>query len=98
MKRQLVKNMQKAWKHLVRAHIIAQCYPLEHTPTHRKMLLFGLKIKSIKEIMGQIPRLLFGGLRSFLGIVPLGNTGGANVPALKLRPVPLDLHQILKYR
>jgi hypothetical protein len=92
------KNMRKAWNHLERVHIIAQLYPIAHTATHWRMLLFGIKIKSIKEIVGQIPRLLFGGIKSFIGLVPVGNTGGANVPALKPLPMPLDLHKILKYR
>ena len=47
------------------------------------MLLFGFKIKDIKEIIGQIPRLVVGGVKSFVGEIPVGNTGGANVPLLK---------------
>ncbi|MBL0236123.1 MAG: heavy metal translocating P-type ATPase [Saprospiraceae bacterium] len=31
------------------------------------MLLFGIKTKNTKEIIGQIPRLLVGGLKSFVG-------------------------------
>jgi hypothetical protein len=55
------------------------------------MLKFGIKIKSGKEILGQIPRLLVGGVKSFVGIIPVGNTGGANVPALKPMEIPQDL-------
>ena len=43
-------NLQNAWCHLERAHIIAQKYPCEHTSVHWKMLQFGIKIKSTKEI------------------------------------------------
>ena len=85
-------NLQVAWHHLERAHIIAQKYPYEHTVVHWKMLQFGIKIKSSKEIIGQIPRLLIGGLKSFVGNIPVGNTGGANVPPLK----PLAILLILK--
>ena len=42
-------NLQNAWHHLERAHIIAQKYPCEHTFVHWKMLQFGIKIKSFKE-------------------------------------------------
>lgn len=77
-----------AWAHLERAHIIGQKYPYAHSLVHWKMLLFGIKIKSGKEILGQIPRLIFGGVKSFVGRIPNGNPGGANVPPLK--PFPID--------
>jgi hypothetical protein len=60
------------------------------------MLLFGIKIKDIKEIIGQIPRLLIGGVKSFVGEIPVGNTGGANVPPLKSMEIPDDLKSIIE--
>lgn len=88
-KRQYEKGyLQSAWHHLERAHIIGQRYPYEHSYVHWKMLQFGLRIKSTKEIVGQIPRLLVGGVKSFVGKVPVGNPGGANVPPLK--PFPIE--------
>jgi hypothetical protein len=86
--------LQKAWQHLERAHILGQRYPMEHNYVHWKMLQFGIKIKNRKEILGQIPRLIFGGVKSFVGTVPIGNPGGANVPALKIFPIQNDLQQI----
>ena len=59
------------------------------------MLRFGIKIKSTKEVLGQIPRLLFGGVKSFVGKVPIGNPGGSNVPPLKPFDIPDDLKKIL---
>ncbi|MEY4834413.1 DUF3703 domain-containing protein [Flavobacterium sp.] len=88
-------NLQNAWYHLERAHIIAQKFPCEHTFVHWKMLQFGIKIKSSKEIIGQIPRLLVGGVKSFVGQIPVGNTGGANVPPLKVIEIPEDIKEIL---
>ena len=81
-------NLQKAWQHLEKAHVIGQAYPYEHSYVHWKMLLFGIHIKNGKEILGQIPRLVFGGVKSFVGTIPVGNTGGANVPPL--RPLPIS--------
>ncbi len=89
-------NIKGAWLHLERAHILGQRYPLEHTVVHWKMLLFGFKIKNRKEIIGQIPRLIFGGIKSFVGKVPLGNPGGANVPPLKSFPLEIELQNILR--
>ncbi len=84
----------KAWNHLERAHILGQKYPIAHTVVHWEMLKFGFKIKSSKEILGQIPRLIFGGVKSFVGKVPVGNPGGANVPPLKPFPIDNDLQAI----
>ena len=87
-------DLQQAWYHLERAHIIGQSYPVEHSYAHWLMLKFGFAIKDRKEILGQIPRLLVGGVKSFVGKIPLGNTGGANVPPLKPLPLPGDIEQL----
>jgi hypothetical protein len=89
-------NLSRAWNHLERAHIIGQAYPWEHTLIHWKMLGFGIRIKSTKEIVGQIPRLLVGGVKSFVGEIPVGNTGGANVPPLQPMKIPDDIMDIFK--
>lgn len=89
-------RLHNAWCHLERAHIIGQRYPIAHSYVHWRMLLFGIKIKSIKEIAGQIPRLIFGGVKSFVGRVPVGNPGGANVPPLKPYPIEEDIKQIFQ--
>lgn len=68
--------------------------PYAHTYVHWKMLQFGIKIKSTKEVIRQIPRLLVGGVKSFVGKIPVGNPGGANVPPLKAFPINNDLQDI----
>ena len=60
------------------------------------MLKFGFRQKDIKEIVGQIIRLLVGGWKSFINHVPLGNTGGANVPPLKRMPIPKDIEALFE--
>ncbi len=85
------KDLTNAWNHLERAHVIGQRYPYQHSLVHWKMLVFGCRIKSGKEVMGQIPRLLVGGVKSFVGTIPVGNTGGANIPPLKSMPVAPDI-------
>lgn len=90
-----MKHYQQSWRHLERAHILGQPYPIAHSMVHWRMLLFGIKTKNISEIIGQIPRLLFGGVKSFVGKIPVGNTGGANVPPLKPMDIPDDLIQII---
>lgn len=89
-------KFQQSWRHYERAHILGQPYPFAHSLVHWKMLLFGIKTKNTKEIIGQIPRLLVGGVKSFIGNIPLGNTGGANVPPLQPMEIPEDLLIIIQ--
>ena len=89
------QDFQICWYHLERAHILGQPYPYHHTLVHWKMLLIGIKIKNRREIVGQITRLLVGGVKSFVGEIPVGNTGGANVPPLKSMEIPADLNCII---
>ena len=90
------KHYQVSWHHLERAHIIGQPYPFQHTAVHWKMFIFGIRLKNFKEILGQIPRLLVGGVKSFVGKIPVGNTGGADVPPLRTMEIPDDLKQIIR--
>ena len=90
------ENLSLAWRHLERAHILGQPWPREHTHVHWIMLKFGFRIKDTREIVGQIPRLLVGGVKSFVGTIPVGNTGGADVPPLRPMEIPEDLQAILK--
>lgn len=89
-------ELTQSWRHLERAHILGQPYAYQHIFVHWEMLKFGIRIKSPKEILGQLPRLLVGGVKSFVGHVPVGNTGGANVPALRPMEIPTDLKVIIE--
>lgn len=88
-------HLQEAWRHLERAHILGQLYPYHHSEVHWLMLRFGFRIKDWKEISGQVLRLFVGGVKSFVGKVPVGNTGGANVPPLLPMEIPEDLKLII---
>lgn len=89
-------HLEQSWRHLERAHIIGQPYPFQHSEVHWLMLKFGIRIKNAKEILGQIPRLWVGGVKSFVGAIPVGNTGGANVPPLQPMEIPEDLKKIIR--
>lgn len=90
-----VGKHRSAWRHLERAHILGQQWPRPHTAVHWKMLLFDIRRKNGQEILGQLPRLLTGGVKSFVGLIPAGNTGGADVRPLRLMEIPDDLRSIL---
>jgi hypothetical protein len=60
------------------------------------MLQFGVMIKKPREVIGQIPRLLIGGVKSFVGKIPVGNTGGSDIPPLKSLPIEKDILEIFQ--
>lgn len=95
-KAMLRNDLTEAWHQLERAHVIGQAYPFQHSLVHWKMLVFGCKIKSVKEVVGQIPRLLVGGVKSFVGTIPVGNTGGANVPPMRSMPIQEEIKEIFE--
>lgn len=83
-----------AWKHLERSHIIGQSYPFEHSYSHWLMLKFGLRQQNTREVFGQVIRLAAGGWKSFIDHVPLGNTGGSDVPPLRVMSIPDDIQAL----
>ena len=89
-------HLQQSWQYLERAHILGQPYPFSHSYVHWEMLKFGIKTKNMKEIIGQIPRLVLGGVKSFVGHIPVGNTGGANVPPMQPMEIPNELKLIIE--
>lgn len=91
-------DVQKAWYHLERAHIIGQRYPYEHTLTHWNMLLLGWHTKRIKEVFGQIIRLLLGAPFSLINKIPVGNVGSSRVSMVKPQPMPRDIEVWLSER
>jgi hypothetical protein len=58
------------------------------------MLAWGPR-RDAKEIAGQILRIVGAATKTALGLVPIGNTGGANVSPLKPMAVAGDLAEIL---
>jgi hypothetical protein len=80
-----------AWRHLELAHIVGQPYPVPHTYTHLLMTAFAARELNVREVLGQIPRIVVGFWKSLFDHVPIGNTGGANVPPLRRMPIPSEL-------
>ena len=83
------------WHHLERAHILSQPMAGPHVRTHVTMLGYGFRHRDRKEIVGQVLRVLVAAPGSWTGKYPVGNTGGANVSAMKPMPIPDDLQEVL---
>jgi len=89
-----LKEFNSSFYHLERAHILGQSYIIPHTKSHWWMLKVGIKKHNVKEVFGQITRMMASVIFSRIW-VPLGNTGGANVNPMKPMPIPDDLKKIL---
>lgn len=83
------------WRHLERAHVLSQPMAVPHVRTHVAMLGYGLRRRDGREIVGQLLRLVVAAPGTWTGRYPIGNTGGANVSALKPMPIPDDLQAVL---
>ena len=88
-------NLDKAFFHLERAHILGQSFTFVHAKAHWWMFKVGWKRRDLTEIIGQVVRML--GALAFSRIwVPMGNTGGAHVPPFTPMSIPEDLQDLLK--
>ena len=83
------------WRHLERAHVLSQPMAIAHVRTHVAMLGYGLRRRDGREIVGQLLRLIVAAPGTWTGRYPVGNTGGANVSAMKPMPIPDDLLAVL---
>jgi len=84
------------FKHLERAHVLGQASTVQHVRVHWRMLCWGLRHHQPREVAGQLLRLVGAATKTAIGLLPEGNTGGANVSAVKPMPVPDDLAEILR--
>jgi hypothetical protein len=84
-----------AFTRLERAHVLGQSSTLLHVCVHWHMLLWGLRAHSAREVFGQALRIAGAAMKTPFGLVPSGNTGGANVSPLKPMPIPLELQAVI---
>ena len=87
--------LDDSFNHLERAHILGQRYFYAHWVTHWWMLKVGIRKQDFREIVGQLLRMAATIPGYILGWVPKGNTGGADVSAVRPMPIPDDLTSLL---
>ncbi len=88
------EDLETAFRHLERAHVLAQRMTLRHTIVHWRMLVAGLRRGDLREAVGQVPRMAASILFSRLW-APRGNSGRARVSAFAPMPVPEDLRRLV---
>lgn len=87
---------RRAWAHLERAHVLSQAKAWPHVRVHLLMAGFACRRRDLREVLGQIPRILLAAPGSWTGRAPRGNTGGANVGIFTPMEIPADLEVLLR--
>ena len=84
-----------AFAHLEAAHVLGQASTREHVRVHWQMLVWGMARRDAREVVGQILRMIGAATKTAFGLVPSGNTGGANISPFQSLPVAPELQRIL---
>lgn len=87
----LAQAPDKEFSHLENAHILGQESTYWHVSVHIRMALWACRNYSAREFLGQLVRIIGAASKTFLGWVPAGNTGGANVSPFQAMAIPPEL-------
>ena len=88
-------DLDGAFHHLERAHVLGQRDTHWHVKVHAEMLRVGAKRGDSREVAGQVLRIVGAATKTPLGVYPSGNTGGANVSPIRPMPIPIDLQALI---
>ncbi len=82
---------QLRWQLLQAAHVAGQLQFMVHWQVHAVMLAHAWQQRDGREIRGQLLRLAGVPFAHALQRVPVGNTGGADVSAIKPMQIPPEI-------
>lgn len=85
-----------AFKHLERAHVLGQASTIQHVRVHWRMLGWGVRQRKVRECLGQVVRIVGAATKTAIGLVPHGNTGGADVSPFKSMLIAPDLLTMMR--
>ncbi|MBL8687866.1 MAG: DUF3703 domain-containing protein [Rhodospirillaceae bacterium] len=91
---EMAGDLKAGFRHLERAHILGQASTIEHVRTHFHMLAWGLRHRDLREVAGQVLRVVGAATKT---VVPHGNTGGSDVSPFRSMPIPGDLAAIIAF-
>lgn len=83
------------FKHLENAHVLGQESTYWHVKVHVFMLAWAVRHSKLKECFGQLFRIAGAVTATPIGLVPVGNTGGANVSPFKKMPISAAHQEII---
>jgi hypothetical protein len=84
-------NAHAEFTYLERAHVLGQSSTWLHVKAHVLMADWAIRNRNAGEFVGQILRIVGAATKTIWGLVPSGNTGGANVSPFKRLPIAADL-------
>ena len=87
-------NIITEFQHLENAHVIGQESTYWHVKVHGLMFLWAIRNAQLNELLGQSFRIVGAATKTAFGLVPQGNTGGANVSPFKVMPIKAE-HQVI---
>lgn len=88
-------DLEGAFHHLERAHVIGQAFVAEHAKAHWLMFRLEIRRRRAAAVLGQAVRLVLGVIGSTIGVVPIGNTGGTDISMFKRLPIAPELQEII---
>jgi hypothetical protein len=83
------------FKHLENAHVLGQESTYWHIKVDVLMLVWAVRNSKLKECFGQLFRIAGAAVSTPLGLVPKGNTGGANVGPFRTMPISTEHQEII---
>ena len=89
-------DTQQEFTHLERAHVMGQASTYWHVKIHILMMGWAIRNRSMHELFGKIIRIIGAATKTAFGLVPTGNTGGANVSPFKRMPVAPDVAALIE--
>ncbi|APD86469.1 hypothetical protein BM527_10430 [Alteromonas sp. Mex14] len=94
--KQFQHNKADCFAHLENAHVLGQASTRLHVKVHIMMLLWAVKQRDLGEFCGQLFRIIGAATKTVFGLVPHGNTGGANVSPFKAMPIKPKLARVIE--
>lgn len=88
-------NLDRAFAHLERAHVLGQPFVGPHARVHWLMCRIELRRGRGAAVVGQFLRILLGTIGSAIGVVPVGNTGGTDIGMFQRLPLSPELQAII---
>ena len=89
-------NFSQEFTHLERAHVLGQESTYWHVKVHVLMLVWAIRNGSAREALGQVFRIVGAATKTAFGLVPQGNTGGANVSPFKKMSISPELSALIQ--
>tara|TARA_B100000795_G_scaffold259205_1_gene233969 strand:+ start:484 stop:852 length:369 start_codon:yes stop_codon:yes gene_type:complete len=88
-------NIAVEFQYLENAHVLGQESTYWHVKVHILMFMWACRNFKPKELLGQAFRIVGAVTKTVFGLVPQGNTGGANVSPFKAMPVKPEYEAII---